>query len=109
MTSVFIADIVLQILSNAAQTERKFAHQRQTEGIAVARTTGARFGRPPQERSEVFEGYTKLGTMTKFPHVPPRSDWAFLIQLLWFGYAKALMHKENMKSHRIHEKTWKEK
>jgi len=55
LTGVFIADLVLQILSYVAQTEREFIRQRQAEGIAVARTKGVRFGRPPQERPEAFD------------------------------------------------------
>ena len=55
LTGVFIADLVLQILSYVAQTEREFIRQRQAEGIAVARTKGVRFGRPPQERPEAFQ------------------------------------------------------
>ena len=55
LTGVFIADLVLQILSYVAQTEREFTRQRQAEGIAVARTKGVCFGRPPQERPAAFE------------------------------------------------------
>lgn len=36
LTGMFIADLVLQILSYVAQTEREFIHQRQAEGIAAA-------------------------------------------------------------------------
>ena len=56
MTGVFIADLVLQILSYVAQTEREFLHQRQAEGIAVARAKGVRFGRPPLARPIEFVG-----------------------------------------------------
>jgi len=55
LTGVFIADLVLQILSYVAQTEREFTHQRQAEGIAAARAKGVRLGRPPQERTKAFE------------------------------------------------------
>ena len=55
LTGVFIADLVLQILSYVAQTEREFNHQRQAEGIAVARAKGVRFGRPPMARPEAFK------------------------------------------------------
>jgi DNA invertase Pin-like site-specific DNA recombinase len=55
LTGVFIADLVLQILSYVAQTEREFTRQRQAEGIAVARAKGVRFGRPPQTRPEAFQ------------------------------------------------------
>ncbi|HCC34285.1 MAG TPA: resolvase [Ruminococcaceae bacterium] len=54
LTGVFIADLVLQILSYVAQTEREMIRQRQAEGIAAAKAHGVRFGRPPMERPEVF-------------------------------------------------------
>jgi DNA invertase Pin-like site-specific DNA recombinase len=55
LTGTFIADLVLQILSYVAQTEREFIRQRQAEGIAVAQANGVKFGRPPLERPEEFE------------------------------------------------------
>ncbi|MCC8356779.1 MAG: recombinase family protein [Oscillospiraceae bacterium] len=55
LTGVFISDLVLQILSYVAQTEREFTRQRQREGIAAARTKGVKFGRTPKERPEEFE------------------------------------------------------
>ena len=54
LTGTLIADIVLQLLSYVAQTEREFIRQRQAEGIAVARAQGVRFGRPPLEKPEDF-------------------------------------------------------
>jgi DNA invertase Pin-like site-specific DNA recombinase len=54
LTGTFIADLVLQILSYVAETERAFNRQRQAEGIAVAKANGTRFGRPPRERPDVF-------------------------------------------------------
>lgn len=50
----FVADMVLQILSYVAQTERENIHQRQMEGIAAARVWGVRFGRPRKEIPEHF-------------------------------------------------------
>lgn len=47
LTGTLIADIVLQLLSYVAQTERDFIRQRQREGIDAARARGRRFGRPP--------------------------------------------------------------
>ncbi len=47
LTGELIADIVLQLLSYVAQTEREFIHQRQAEGIAAAKARGQKFGRPP--------------------------------------------------------------
>lgn len=55
LTGTLIADIVLQLLSYVAQTEREMIRQRQAEGIAVAKAQGVRFGRPPKERPEEFE------------------------------------------------------
>jgi len=55
LTGTFIADLVLQILSYVAQTEREFIHQRQAEGIAVAKSKGVKFGRPPREQPALFE------------------------------------------------------
>jgi DNA invertase Pin-like site-specific DNA recombinase len=54
LTSSFIADLVLQILSYVAQTERSLNHQRQAEGIAAAKAKVVKFGRPVKERSELF-------------------------------------------------------
>ena len=54
LTGTLIADIVLQLLSYVAQTEREFIHQRQAEGIAAAKSKGVRFGRPPSPLPENF-------------------------------------------------------
>ena len=48
LTGTLIADIVLQLLSYVAQTEREFIRQRQAEGIAAAKARGIKFGRPPR-------------------------------------------------------------
>lgn len=45
LTGTFIADLVLQILSYVAQTERENIRQRQLEGIALAKANGIHFGR----------------------------------------------------------------
>jgi DNA invertase Pin-like site-specific DNA recombinase len=54
LTGTLIADIVLQLLSYVAQTEREFIRQRQAEGIAAAKARGVQFGRKPLERPESF-------------------------------------------------------
>ena len=54
LTGTFIADLVLQILSYVAQTEREFIHQRQAEGIEAAKKRGVRFGR---ERIPLPDGF----------------------------------------------------
>ena len=52
-----ISDIVLQLLSYVAQTEREFTHQRQAEGIAAAKARGVKFGRPPLTRPDSLDYY----------------------------------------------------
>lgn len=60
LTGTLIADIVLQLLSYVAQTEREFIRQRQREGIAAAKARGVRFGRPSIKKPAEFEGVRLL-------------------------------------------------
>ena len=55
LTGVLIADIVLQLLSYVAQTEREFNRQRQAEGIAAAKARGVHFGPKFKDRGENYE------------------------------------------------------
>ncbi len=55
LTGTLIADIVLQLLSYVAQTEREFIRQRQFEGIAAAKARGVKFGREPMPRPIEYE------------------------------------------------------
>lgn len=57
LTGTLVADIVLQLLSYVAQTEREFLRQRQAEGIAAARERGVRFG---PARIPMPEGFDEL-------------------------------------------------
>lgn len=60
LTGTLIADIVLQLLSYVAQTEREFIRQRQAEGIAAAKARGVQFGRRPKPLPENYqENYEK--------------------------------------------------
>lgn len=68
LTGTLVADIVLQLLSYVAQTEREFLRQRQAEGIAEAKKRGVRFG---PERLPMPEGFEELA-----------EDW-------WNGYVSA--------------------
>lgn len=54
LTGTFVADLVLQILSYVAQTERENIRQRQMEGIAAAKLRGVQFGRPRKPVPENF-------------------------------------------------------
>lgn len=59
LTGTLIADIVLQLLSYVAQTEREFIRQRQREGIAAAKARGVQFGRPRVQKPAAYESVKK--------------------------------------------------
>ena len=50
----FVSDMVLQVLSFAAENERVNIRQRQAEGIAAAKARGVKFGRPERALPESF-------------------------------------------------------
>jgi len=54
LTGSLIADIVLQLLSYVAQTEREMIRQRQAEGIAAAKARGVHMGRMPMKIPDGF-------------------------------------------------------
>ena len=54
LMGTFIADLVLQILSFVAQSERERIHERQRQGIEAAKARGVRFGRPEIVMPEDF-------------------------------------------------------
>ena len=60
LTGTVIADIVLQLLSYVAQTERENIRQRQAEGIAAAKERGVKFGRKEKKRPENFDDTAQL-------------------------------------------------
>ena len=61
LMGTFLSDIVLQVLSFAAENERNNIRQRQAEGIAAAKMRGVRFGRPrkrvPANFAKVKQGW----------------------------------------------------
>ena len=65
LTGTLIADIVLQLLSYVAQTEREFIKQRQAEGIAAAKARGVKFGARPKEKPLQFEACREAWKMGK--------------------------------------------
>lgn len=54
LTGKFISDIVLQLLSYVAETERINIRQRQLEGIRIAKEKGISFGRPKKCYNKEF-------------------------------------------------------
>ena len=55
LTGRFVADLVLQILSYVAETERINIKNRQAQGIAAAHMRGVRFGAPAKPIPPAFE------------------------------------------------------
>lgn len=66
LMGTFIADIVLQILSFVAQSERENIRKRQEQGIVAAKARGVRFGRPekplPDNFSKLISDWEKKKT-----------------------------------------------
>jgi DNA invertase Pin-like site-specific DNA recombinase len=67
LMGTFIADLVLQILSFVAHSERDNIKKRQAEGIAAARARGVRFGRPVKTPPENFAALVKAWEREKLP------------------------------------------
>ena len=57
LMGTFIADLVLQILSFVAQSERENIKMRQAQGIAAAKAKGVKFGRPKIPMPDDFDKY----------------------------------------------------
>ena len=54
LIGTLISDIVLQILSFVAESERRSIKERQSAGIAAAKLRGVKFGRPVKKLSDEF-------------------------------------------------------
>lgn len=67
LMGTFIADLVLQILSFVAQSERENIKKRQAEGIAAAKAKGVKFGRPEKEVPEDFGKLVRAWEQKKIP------------------------------------------
>lgn len=60
LMGTFIADLVLQILSFVAHSERENIKKRQAQGIEAAKLRGVKFGRPEIKVSVEFEKSVRL-------------------------------------------------
>lgn len=67
LMGTFIADLVLQILSFVAQSERENIKKRQAEGIAAAKSKGVKFGRP---ESKVPTDFSKIIRQWEHKQIP---------------------------------------
>ena len=78
LIGTLISDIVLQLLSYVAETERTYIKSRQAEGIAAAKARGVKFGRPelplPDNFYEVYadwkQGKHTVKTAAMECHMP---------------------------------------
>jgi len=70
LLGTFIIDLVLQILSFVAQSERESIKKRQAEGIASAKARGVKFGRPakepPPDIADIFKKMTRTAVAEEF-------------------------------------------
>jgi DNA invertase Pin-like site-specific DNA recombinase len=67
LIGTLIADLVLQILSYVAHSERDIIRQRQAEGIRAARARGVHLGRPVKKPTENFVDIIKQWERGKLP------------------------------------------
>ena len=67
LMGTFIADLVLQILSFVAQSERENIKKRQTQGIAAAKAKGVKFGRPEKDIPDDFGRIIKEWEQKRLP------------------------------------------
>lgn len=67
LLGTFIADLVLQILSFVAQTERESIKKRQAQGIAAAKARGVKFGRPRKPLPDNFDEYVNSWRAEEMP------------------------------------------
>ena len=55
LTAKLISNLVIQVFSYVAETERNMNHQRTMEGLAAARARGVTLGRKPMEKPKGFQ------------------------------------------------------
>ena len=67
LMGTFIADLVLQILSFVAQSEREKIKERQAQGIAAAKARGVRFGRPEKPVPDNFKALVREWEKRQLP------------------------------------------
>lgn len=85
LTGTLISDIVLQLLSYVAQTERDFIRQRQAEGIAIAKAKGVHLGRAIGPYPKQFEESYQKWRRRKISFEQMKDDLSLTEnQLRWF-------------------------
>jgi DNA invertase Pin-like site-specific DNA recombinase len=69
LMGTFIADLVLQILSFVAQSERENIKKRQAQGIAAAKAKGVHFGREAISVPDNFQQLVRAWEKNKLPFI----------------------------------------
>ena len=83
LLGTFIADLVLQVLSFAAQLERDHLLQRQAEGIAAAHAKGVKFGRSAAILPDNFEEIFQRWRGGEFDHIQAAAQCGFSVRTLY--------------------------
>lgn len=102
LTGKFISDIVLQILSYVAETERNNIKQRQAEGIRIAKEKGIQMGRPEYVLPENFVEVAKkwlnkeISILDALERTSMRRT-TFLKYAEKLGYSRNAEHKNRIK------------
>jgi DNA invertase Pin-like site-specific DNA recombinase len=94
LLGTFIADLVLQVLSFAAQLERENLLQRQAEGIAAAKAKGVVFGRQAVELPANFEDIVKLWLEKQLSSEEAAKQCGFSVRSLYRLTEKVRLAKE---------------
>ena len=108
LTSRLISDIVIQLLSYVAETERTMIKKRQREGIEMAKLRGVKFGRPkidlPDNFHDIAEKYQK-GNITNLEACEElsMSRGTFFRYLKTFNYDEKIPKVRRVRNQEIHD------
>lgn len=98
LMGTFIADLVLQILSFVAQSERENIRRRQEEGIAAAKARGVKFGRPEVKIPNDFEEIIRQWEQKQLSVADITKQ---------YGMSEATFYRKLREARRTHNKTIK--
>lgn len=90
----FIAELTLQVLSFVSEQERAFIKQRQSEGIALARAKGIKFGRKKVEKPTNWDEVMKKWRSNKITAVQAMMELN-LTKTTFYKLVKEENNKEN--------------
>ncbi len=94
LMGTFMADIVLALLSYVAETERANIRQRQSEGIAIAKERGVKFGRQAKPLPENFHKAYRMWKMGKV-NITEASAFCGMARTTFYDKAKRYEVSDN--------------